>query len=61
MTLKPFLVKDFRFSSRFVLCLDDSYIDSSRLLCLLDYLKLEESCSSFDEIEKVNCFNITAI
>ena len=23
--------------------------------------KLEESCSSFDEIEKVNCFNITAI
>ena len=34
---------------------------AARLLCLLDYSKLEESRSCFDEIENVSCFNITAI
>ena len=56
VTLLPFLVKGLRSSSRFELCLDDSYIDGSRLLCLLDYSKLEESCSCFDEIGKRELF-----
>ena len=50
-----------RFSSRFVISFNDSYIESSRLLYLLDYSKLWESCSWFDEIENNNCFNITSI
>ena len=56
VTLQSFLVKGLRFSSRFELCLDDSYFDSSRLLCLWDYLKLEESCSCFEEIGKRELF-----
>ena len=41
--------------------LDDSYIDSNRFLCLLDYTKLEENRYCLDDIENMSCFNVTAI
>ena len=49
-----------------VLYLGDFYFDSSRLKCLLNCIrcfnsKSSESCSSFDEIVRMDCCNITAI